>query len=235
MRDSKEKIFDYGVIRCLAPDVFVLDGTWTNRFARRMTVVRTPRGLWVHNAMRLRSEDYPKLEELGAVAWIVAPNAFHCSEAHVYKARYPAARLLVSPLAKAKVERQCPVDGPASEYVDACLESHDVAGTRWLGETVFFHVPSRTLIVTDLVFNMRCEVVGMERLFYRWNRIDQRFGPSRIFRYLFARDPAKVGESLARILEWNPQRVIMNHGEVLETGGHEALRRGFEEIGILPR
>jgi hypothetical protein len=53
-----------------------------------------------------------------------------------------------------------------------------------------------------------------------------RFGPHRIVR-AFVRDRAAARRSLERILAWDFDRVIVSHGDVLETGGRAALERGF--------
>jgi hypothetical protein len=41
------------------------------------------------------------------------------------------------------------------------------------------------------------------------------------------RDRAAARGSLERILEWDFERVILTHGEVLERGGPAALRAGY--------
>jgi hypothetical protein len=52
------------------------------------------------------------------------------------------------------------------------------------------------------------------------------FGPSKLDPLLI-KDRRAARESLERILAWDFDRVIVAHGDVLESGGHEALRRGY--------
>lgn len=227
--------------RQLAGGLHVWDGEWFGTpFARRMTLVQLPSGgLWVHNPIRLREEDYARLDALGPVRFIVAPNRFHDSDAPHYKRRYPDARLYAAPGSIPRLRKLCPVDGtledlerePPPELAGA-IASLRFEGTRLLEESVFLDRASRTLIVTDLAFHMRGRRRGLERAFFRLNRIEDRFGPSRIFRYGFVRDRARAAASLEAILRWDFDRVIMNHGEILETGGRAALQRGFAEVGI---
>ena len=105
-------------------------------------------------------------------------------------------------------------------------------GTRKLCENLFFHRATRTLIVTDLVFNMQNEVTGGMKIFFKLNRVYKRFGPSRIFRYFFVDEPKVAAESLRELMHWDFDRVIMSHGEILNTGGKTAIQRGFAEIDL---
>jgi hypothetical protein len=41
------------------------------------------------------------------------------------------------------------------------------------------------------------------------------------------RDRRATREALDRVLAWDFDRVTVTHGEVLESGGHEALRRAW--------
>jgi hypothetical protein len=55
------------------------------------------------------------------------------------------------------------------------------------------------------------------------------FGPHCIIRSVI-RDRAAAGQSLERILAWDFERVIVTHGEVLETGGHACMSEAFERF-----
>ena len=65
------------------------------------------------------------------------------------------------------------------------------------------------------------------RLAMRVNGMLGHFGPSRLARRLFFRDHGSLRSSVDRILEWDFDRVIMAHGEVLESGGHSLLEEAF--------
>ena len=57
-----------------------------------------------------------------------------------------------------------------------------------------------------------------------------RFGPHRIVRAAI-RDREAARRSLATIMGWDFDRVIVTHGDVLERGGPAALRSGFAHLG----
>jgi len=50
--------------------------------------------------------------------------------------------------------------------------------------------------------------------------------PSRMFR-LFLRDRQAARQSLERILAWDFDRVIVSHGDIVETGGGNQFRQAF--------
>ncbi len=233
---SDEPLQPYEPLRQVADGLWVVDGDWFDSpLRRRMTLLRLGHdGLLVHNAFRLRDDDHARVAALGEVRAIVAPNRFHASEAHAFKARHPRARLYCASAALAEVRARCEVDAvlPGGWDLAPEVEAHAVQGLRFVDETVLYHRASRTLVVTDLVFNLQREHPGLTGTFLRWNRIDRRFGPSRLFSWCFVRDRAALTGSLREVLRWDVDRVVMNHGDVLETGGREALRRGFAEIGV---
>jgi hypothetical protein len=95
-----------------------------------------------------------------------------------------------------------------------------------LEEVVFLHRPSRTLLLTDLAFHPTEASRPGLRFWCRINRVQHGFGPTLMLR-LFVRDRAALRASLDRVLAWDFDRVSVTHGEVLETGGREALRRAW--------
>lgn len=52
----------------------------------------------------------------------------------------------------------------------------------------------------------------------------RRLGPTAAFR-LGIRDREAARRSVERILEWEFDRILPGHGEIVEAGGREALRR----------
>jgi hypothetical protein len=102
-----------------------------------------------------------------------------------------------------------------------------MAGAPSLNEVVFLHRASRTLLCLDLCFNVRESPSLVTRWLMRLNGAYGRFGPSRIFRFGVLKDARAMRASVDRILEWDFERVTVAHGEILESGGREALRASF--------
>jgi hypothetical protein len=196
----------------------------------RMTVVRLRDGrIVLISPIRLDPALVAEIRALGPVAFIIAPNRVHHLFAAQAKNAFPEARLLAAPGLPEKM-RHIPFDARLSDTTSAEwreeLEPMFVAGFPFLDEVVFFHPRTRTLIATDLCFNIRAGS-GWAKLVFRLNDMWQRFGPSRSFRFLI-RDRKALRASLDEILRRDFDRVIVAHGDVLESGGREALRSGYE-------
>jgi hypothetical protein len=218
--------------------LYVSDGEWQKTaFKRRMTVARISGSrLVVHNPFRLHTEDLAKLRDLGEVTAIVAPNAFHDSETPWMAAEFPSARVFCPAVSLAKLRKRGvanpePLETAWPDEWQNELACFTIRGLRAaLAESVLLHRPSRTLILTDLAFNMGDGSNVFERWFFRWNRIQNRFGPSRIFEWIFVRDRAALAESLRALATENFDRIIMNHGEVIRENGRAEFERAFEPL-----
>jgi hypothetical protein len=73
--------------------------------------------------------------------------------------------------------------------------------------------------------------VGMS-LFLRATGTYGRAAQSRVWRIL-TRDRAAAGQSVARILDYDFDRVVMAHGDVIERGGKDAVARAV--AWLLPK
>ncbi len=203
---------------------------------RRMTVMQVGDGrLVVHSAVRMSEPDMQRLDSIGEVAYVIAPNPFHASEAPWYADRYPEAKTLLPGAMRRKQERRMRIDGTLEDGWPAELagelEALLIDGLR-LPETAYWHARSKTLVVTDLVMNYGNDhFKGIFKLLMRINGIVDRFGPSRLFRSVI-KDKAALRDSLARVMQWDFDRVVMSHGRVLETDGKARLTKAFDFLGL---
>jgi hypothetical protein len=200
----------------------------------RMTVIRLrDGGLWLHSPVRLTQEIRADLDRLGPVVAVVSPNRHHHLFAGDYPTGYPKARLFAAPglpekRPDLKFAEVLSDEAPSAWRAD--LQQLVFRGAPFLSEVVFFHPATRTLVFTDLAFNVPRGGTAGARLFYFIAGAEGRFGPHRIARWFF-RDKVAARESLERILRWDFERVIVTHGDVLERGGPAAVREGFAFLG----
>jgi hypothetical protein len=196
----------------------------------RMTVIRlADRSLLLHSPVALDSDLRSHLDSIGDVRYAVAPNRVHHLYAGDVAKAYPNARLWVAP----GLERKRPdlefagvlCDEAPAEWKDE-VEQILFRGRPYENEVVFLHRQSRTLILCDLAFNFGPRAAAPTRLLMRLLRSYGRFGPSRLDPLLI-RDRRAAQQSLRRILAWDFDRIVVAHGEVLESGGREALREGY--------
>ena len=227
------KAHSYAEPRALADNLWEMRGEWSNKLGRRMTVVRLGSGdVYVHNAFRLAPADLAWLQALGPIRGVIAPNKFHCSDAGWLVGECPGAELY-APASKLTHFKTLGLEPKALSAFPAALGSEfeclAMRGTR-IDESAFIHHPSRTLILCDLAMNMENVFSGLEGAFMRWNRVGGRFGVTRLTKYLFTKDAKALVASYRTLLERDFDRVVVNHGAVLETGGQEQLRASVSEI-----
>ncbi|HEY2106342.1 MAG TPA: hypothetical protein VGH29_11190 [Candidatus Binataceae bacterium] len=99
-------------------------------------------------------------------------------------------------------------------------------GAPRLNEVVFFHPVSRTAIFSDLIFNVPSEDRSKARMFNWLTGAAGHFGPHRLIRRMISdRDSARA--SVEKILQWDFDRVIVSHGQVLNSGGRDRVRAAF--------
>jgi hypothetical protein len=187
-------------------------------------------GVLVHTPGPLGDGVRRAIDSLGPVRALVAPNLLHHFFLAENIAAFPQARVFAAPglrekLGDVKVDEVLSDKPP--ELWAADLDQVQVGGAPSLGETVFLHRASRTLLCLDLCFNVNTSQSFATRLMMRINGAYGRFGPSRIFRYTVMKDRRALRASLDKILAWDFDRVTVAHGDILEAGGHEALQRGF--------
>ena len=112
-----------------------------------------------------------------------------------------------------------------SDGIDPLL----IRGAPRAEEHVFLHKASRTLIATDLAFNIHRTPSRWTRRYLQLNRAYGRLTvtwPKR----LMIRDRGLARGSLDRVLSWDFDRVIVSHGDLLERGGRDALRKAVAWI-----
>jgi hypothetical protein len=116
-------------------------------------------------------------------------------------------------------------DRPPAAWANQ-LESLLLRGFR-LDEVVLFHPSSATLVLTDLCFNIHRSSSQLSRLFFRANGMWQHFGPSRLIRRFGVSDHAALRKSLEKVLEWEFERIVPGHGDIIEHAGPAELRTAW--------
>lgn len=182
----------------------------------RMTVVRLDDGLWLHSPVPLDEATLAELEALGPVTHIVAPNCLHHLNIGPTSERFAAAKVHAPAGLRAKrPDVRIDHDLQAGAGPWPSIDVFHIEGAPELDEFVFFHRPSASLIVTDLIFNIHQTKGVMLPLILRmvgaWRRANQ----SRIWRR-YTKDRPAAASSVRAVLEQPIRRVIPAHGDVLE-------------------
>jgi hypothetical protein len=113
------------------------------------------------------------------------------------------------------------------------LDFELIEGAPKRNEVAFFHRASATLYTADLVFNMHGDAGWLSKLTFRAMGIYQRFAMAKPWKH-WVKNRGAFLESIERVLAWPFDRIVMAHGDVVETGGKEMLRRALAERDLLP-
>jgi hypothetical protein len=112
------------------------------------------------------------------------------------------------------------------------LQIIPLGGMPKVNEVVFFHRETRTLIVSDLAFNL-LEAQGLGA----WVILSifgtyRKFGVSRFF-LRFVEDRAAFLASLKKVCELDFDRIVVGHGHVVTENGKLKLAEALAERGLL--
>ena len=198
----------------------------------RSTLLETGGGeLFIHSPVQLSAAS--PLEALpGQVKYIVSPNKLHSLFLGDWKKAFPEARLYAPPGLKARrpdvaFYREL-ANEPEPEW-RGVLKQKVVRGSWFMSEVVFFHEPSETLILGDLIENHDPRRLGwLHRAIGSANGMLAPNGSTpRNYRWTFFRRK-EVRRDLEEILSWNARRVVVNHGPIVEVGAQQFLWNAFK-------
>lgn len=222
------------MFRQLDSDVWFLDKPFAMmgiELGGRMTVVKLLDGsLLMVSPVKLTADDRAELDRIGPVRFIVAPNLVH----HLYvgdaKLSYPDAKIYVPPGLTDKRKDLRP-DGTLSDTppppLAAEFETILVEGMPRVSEVVFFHKKSRTLIQTDLVFNLTQAPTILSKIFFFLNGALGGVRATRFLRSTIA-DKAATRRSIEKILAWDFDRMIVTHGDVVRSGAKAEFAAAYQ-------
>lgn len=202
------------------------------RLPSRSAVVRLgDGGLLVHSPLAFDDAAAAAIEREGEVKAIVAPSCIHYVFLRAAIERWPTARVLGAPGLEKKLPGVAfeplphagPVDGLGDDLVVRRID-----GVPYMTEHVFLHRPSRSLVVTDLVFNVHRCSFGMQ-LFMRFVGAYQKTAQSRMWRW-FTKDRAAAAASANDVLAWDFDRIVVAHGDVVAEDARERLRAALAKM-----
>lgn len=200
---------------------------------RTVTVIRLSSGkLVIHSMAPFSPDDLDAIRRVGEPGWLVEAMLLHDTYAKNGRALFPELPFL-GPQGFSEVVgfKTSPLLPTPPEW-DRELKVIRLKGAPKLEEHAFLHVPSRTLIVADLVFNFRRDESPWNHIFHRHVAGLRRYpGMSRIFRW-YIKDHMAFRESVAELMTWDFDRIIPGHGSVIETEGKGKLARALGDAGF---
>jgi hypothetical protein len=223
-------------LQAIGEEIWIADGPTVSFYGfpypTRMVLVRLEGGdLWAWSPVALDPELRAEVERLGPVRHLVSPNKIHHLFLGEWAEAWPEASLHASPgLARRRPDLEF-----ASELGDrpdpaweGQIDQAVVGGGLAMDEVLFFHRRSSTCLVCDLI--QRHDPATATGWKGWLMRLDGLVGPAgstpREWRASFLRR-SRARAAARRAVAWQPERLVIAHGEWVPSGGTEALRRGL--------
>ena len=226
-------------LKRVAENVWVVDSgpvkAFGLRLPSRMTVIRLASGaMWLHSPTRFSESLRGEIEAIGPIQHLVAPNVAHWTFLKEWQARCPGPTTSAAPnlrersqvkAAGIRLDRDLTEEAPA-DWADE-IEHAIVPGGFGFREVAFFHRPSGTLILTDLIENLETEKLPFAtKIFAIVTGARNGTTPTQIRLALRPRRK-EAAEIVRRIIRWRPERVIFAHGRIFDQDGTSELKRAM--------
>ena len=210
-----------GLPLAIADNLWVVDGFIQmppGPLSRRMTIARLPSGdLVVFSAIALDDKGFAAIESLGTPAFLVVPNPFHRQDAPVWKSRYPRMRVVAPEKARTAVDEVVTVDDTKGDFGSDQVRFIPVPGTKGESALVGHHAIGATLVVNDLIGNVRDARGLMKLALTAMGFAGNRPQVPRAFKARAIDDPLLVAQQFR---EWaeipDLERIIVSHGSIID-------------------
>ena len=227
-------------LKPIAPDVWIVDGPLIRfglpflkmPFPTRMTVIRIRGELFIHSPTELGPALRHALDAVGEVRWIVAPNRIHYWWVPQWHMAYPDVPVFLAPRVREQAGAHIDfpsrvLDRTAGYPWDEAIATLPVVG-RYMTEVVFFHRPSRTLVLTDFMENFEAaKLTWAQRALVRLGGVlDPNGGMPRDMRLAYSK--AVVRDAVNTMIGWNPERIVLAHGRWYGRNAVDELQRAFK-------
>jgi hypothetical protein len=221
-----------------AEHIWIVDGPSVRdmgvMFTTRMTVVKLCDGsLWVDSPVPVTFETLEKITALGPIGYLVAGTPRHVWRLAAWHTLFPEAQLWAARTTPFTLrERHIPLTGIlGDEPPQAWKNDFDqlaFKGNPLIEEVFFFHKPSRTVILDDLI-QIHPMVNGEPFRNALWKLegvVSPDGGVGLDIRLSFIRRNL-ARQSLQRLLSWDFDRLIIAHGPCIEKGAKVFVERAF--------
>ncbi|MCR8967854.1 DUF4336 domain-containing protein [Streptococcus zalophi] len=191
--------------------------------------------LWLHSPIAFNKELADKINELGEVAYIVAPNKHHYGYLFDWCNHYPNVKIWLAKGVRDKLKAKGKLNENfiSLNAISKTVWSEEILFTPFKGsitmeEMVFFHRKSSTVIFTDLIQNIEVKKLSLKlRILLKIG--DNQYPKARTPRdlrlsFIFKRQAI---ESYNKICSWNADKIIFAHGKIILENGNENLKKAF--------
>ena len=233
-------------LKPVADDIWIVDGPLIHfgltilkvPFPTRATIIRLKGGgLFVHSPTPLDAALKAEIDQTGVPRWIIVPNRLHYWWIPEWRAAYPKAEVHLAPRIREQAGGRLDFDSHTLDQTsgyswDDEIKTLPVTGA-YMTEVVFFHVASRTLVLTDLIENFESAKIAspfMRFLTWLGGVQDPDGSTPSDMRVSFRKQRPQVKAAVETMIGWDPERIILAHGRWYAANGRAELQRAFRWI-----
>lgn len=180
----------------------------------RSTIIKDNSNVTIISPINFTDEHLDFIRNQGNVKTIIAPNVFH----HLYLQKtfkhFPEAEVLIPKGLEKKVNLKYQFLDDNIMSFNKSLEIVQLKGAKKLNEFIFFHKKDKTLITTDLFFNIqKCRNI-YEKIIWSLLGVYKNCTHSRVFKFLV--DNKEEFIQCKKTLQLlGAQNLILAHGEII--------------------
>ena len=206
------------------------------KFNSRMTVIRLSNGnLLVHSPCEIDEQTKNTIEILGRVEFIVAPGSYHYLHVGSAQKAFPEAEIFICPgieIKNPKIDFDWILGERPDERWKNDFDQVLVRGNRYMWEVAFYHKITKTLILVDLIENFTEETEDVSWTLKLWWKGVFRMwdNPKPAPEYQLGwKDKEAASKSLRKILDWDFERIIVSHGDLIEEKAKEVALHAWRQ------
>jgi hypothetical protein len=228
-------------LKPVAENIWIVDGPAIRfglpglkmQFPTRMTMIRLGGDLLIHSPTALTRGLKAEIESTGRPRWIAGPNRIHYWWIPEWHRAFPGAEVYLAPEIREQSRGRIDFDALILDRTSGYPWDETIATlpveSSYMTEAVFFHQPSRTLILTDFIENFEPRKLGwFARLLTKLGGAQDPDGSMpRDMRLSFSGRKQALKAAVETMIAWDPARIILAHGRWYEREGVRELRRAF--------
>jgi hypothetical protein len=225
-------------LQAFAENLWIVDGPPVRdmgvMFTTRTSLVKLSDGsLWVNSPVSVPFDTLKRITQLGPVRYLLAATPRHVWRLAAWHTLFPEAQLWAPrPTPFTLKKGHLPFTGilgdtPPQAWKDD-FDQLAFKGNPFIEEALFFHKPSRTVILDDLIqIHPRVEGKHFRNALFKLEGVASPYGGVGLdIRLSFTnRDLAR--QSLEKLLSWDFDKLVIAHGPCIENCAKPFVERAF--------
>ncbi len=200
----------------------------------RMTVIKLKNGdLFLHSPTKFSNKLKAELDKIGEVKFLIAPNKLHHLHINDYAIAYPNAEVFLAeglPEKRKDIKFKDILNNSAFKEWEQEIDQIVFSGSIYSDEVIFFHKPSQTLIVTDLLeqYDENGHFKGIKEKIISYLLGIYKTPNLPLDEKIFVLNKKRARKAIEKILSWDFNKIIMAHGPLIRNDAKDIFYNSFK-------